>query len=88
MSNAEHAGSDRRVVMVGPTATGSKIFGEMEARRRARLAKLLEHLTDDEMAGFATGLRALRKARPTRRRRSCLGSADASSGADGNGNEA
>ena len=83
-----HGGSDRRVVMVGPTATGSKIFGEMEARRRARLAKLLEHLTDDEMAGFATGLRALRKARTDDAAAAVLtSSADATSGADGNGTE-
>jgi DNA-binding MarR family transcriptional regulator len=83
-----HGGSDRRVVMVGPTATGSRIFGEMEARRRARLAKLLEHLTDDEMAGFATGLRALRKARTDDAAAAVLtSSADATSGAGGNGNE-
>ena len=65
-----HAGSDRRVVMVGPTATGSKIFGEMEARRRARLGKLLEHLTDDELAGFATGLGHSARRVPTMPRRS------------------
>ena len=83
-----HGGGDRRVVMVGPTATGSKIFGEMEARRRARLAKLLEHLTDDEMAGFATGLRALRKARTDDAAAAVLtSSTDSTSGADGNGTE-
>lgn len=81
-----HAGSDRRVVMVGPTATGSKIFGEMEARRRARLAKLLGHLTDDEMAGFATGLRALRKARSDDAAADLTSGADAPGGANGNGN--
>ena len=54
---------DRRVVMVHPTANGAGIFRAMEARRRGRLAKLLDHLTDEEMTGFVVGLRALRAAR-------------------------
>jgi len=58
-----HGGDDRRVVMVHPTAKGAKIFREMDARRRGRLAELLKALSDEEMAGFLVGLRALRKAR-------------------------
>jgi DNA-binding MarR family transcriptional regulator len=58
-----HGGPDRRVVMVHPTAKGGGIFRALEVRRRSRLAKLLEHLTEDEMAGFIVGLRALRQAR-------------------------
>ncbi len=56
---------DRRVVMVHPTTKGAGIFRAMEARRRGRLAKLLDHLTDEEMTGFVVGLRALRAARTT-----------------------
>ena len=58
-----HTDGDRRVVMVSPTAKGSGLFRAIEARRRGRLSKLLDHLTDEEMVGFIAGLRALRQAR-------------------------
>jgi DNA-binding MarR family transcriptional regulator len=58
-----HTNDDRRVVMVSPTAKGSGLFRAIEARRRSRLSKLLDHLTDEEMVGFVVGLRALRQAR-------------------------
>lgn len=54
---------DRRVVLVHLTAAGSQIFQSLEEHRRGRLAKLLEQLSDDEMAGFLVGLRALHVAR-------------------------
>ena len=56
---------DRRVVMVHPTAKGAGIFRAIEVRRRSRLEKLLDQLTDEELTGFVIGLRALRQARST-----------------------
>src|SRR4029077_7228585 len=43
---------DRRVVMVSLTPTGSVVFGDMRAKRRDRLAALIERLSDAERAGF------------------------------------
>ena len=54
---------DRRVVLVHPTAAGTRIFQSLEDHRRGRLAELLEQLSEDEMAGFLLGLRALHAAR-------------------------
>ncbi len=54
---------DRRVVLVHLTAAGSQIFQSLEEHRRGRLVKLLEQLSDDEMAGLLLGLRALHAAR-------------------------
>jgi len=54
---------DRRVVMVHTTAKGAGIFRAIEVRRRGRLAKLLDQLTEEELSGFVIGLRALRRAR-------------------------
>ena len=56
---------DRRVVLVYPAAGGRTVFGEIDARRRKGLAKLLEHLTDDDLRGLLQGHRALRTARAT-----------------------
>jgi DNA-binding MarR family transcriptional regulator len=54
---------DRRVVLVHPAAGGRTVFGEIDARRRKGLAKLLEALTDDDLRGLLQGHRALRAAR-------------------------
>lgn len=54
---------DRRVVLVYPAAGGRTVFGEIDARRRKGLAKLLEHLTDEDLRGLLQGHRALRAAR-------------------------
>jgi DNA-binding MarR family transcriptional regulator len=54
---------DRRVVLVYPAKGGQSVFGEIDARRRKGLAKLLEHLTDDDLRGLLNGHRALRVAR-------------------------
>ena len=58
-----HDADDRRVVLVHLTPAGTRIFQALEEHHRERLAKLLEHLSDDEMAGFLVGLRALQAAR-------------------------
>ncbi len=61
-----HGEDDRRVVLVHPTEAGEDLFRGIEQRRRAGLARLLEKLSDEEMAGFLAGLRALRAARAER----------------------
>ena len=58
-----HGGKDRRVVLVYPTEVGRDVFREIDRRRREGLTKILERLSDDELAGLLTGHRALRKAR-------------------------
>jgi len=58
-----HDLDDRRVVLVHPAPGGATVFGEIDARRRKGLAKLLEHLSDDELEGLLRGHRALRAAR-------------------------
>ena len=54
-----HDEADRRVVLVEITEGGAKVSQVMESFRRKRLAKLLDGLTDDELASFLLGLRAL-----------------------------
>lgn len=54
---------DRRVVRVALTDTGRRLIDGVAAERRGRLAMLLGDLTDDELAGFLLGARALRRAR-------------------------
>jgi len=54
---------DRRVVLVHPAAGGRSLFGEIDTRRREGLVRLLEHLSDAELAGLLDGHRALRAAR-------------------------
>ncbi len=58
-----HQADDRRVVLVFPMDAGVAVFREMDARRRSGLALLLRELSDEELAGFLGGLRALRRAR-------------------------
>jgi DNA-binding MarR family transcriptional regulator len=58
-----HGTEDRRVVLVHPAAGARAVFGEIDARRRAGLARLLERLSDDELDGLLRGHRALRAAR-------------------------
>ena len=58
-----HDETDRRVVVVHPAEGAKKLFGDVDDRRRAGLAKLLEQLDDDELAGLLQGHQALRKAR-------------------------
>jgi DNA-binding MarR family transcriptional regulator len=58
-----HDEVDRRVVVVHPADGAKKLFGDIDDRRRAGLAKLLDQLSNDELAGLLQGHRALRKAR-------------------------
>ncbi len=57
-----HDASDRRVVMVGLTSTGKRMFRVIEQRRRAHLRKILGQLSEDELAAFLIGLRAVKAA--------------------------
>ena len=54
--------ADRRVVLVALTDEGEEIFREHRARRRERVTRVVDHLTDPEAAGLLAGLRALRNA--------------------------
>lgn len=58
-----HAADDRRVVLVDLADAGRQVFRDLEAQRRLHLGRLLEELSEDELAGFLGGLRALRAAR-------------------------
>jgi DNA-binding MarR family transcriptional regulator len=59
----QHDVEDRRVVLVQPTDAGRAVFTAIGETRRVGLAKMLEHLTDDEVEGLLKGHRALRKVR-------------------------
>jgi DNA-binding MarR family transcriptional regulator len=58
-----HDETDRRIVSVHPTRLGAEVFLRLRRHRRDKLKKLLGHLSDEELAGFLTGLRAIRRAR-------------------------
>jgi DNA-binding MarR family transcriptional regulator len=58
-----HAEDDRRVVLVEVTSAGTKVARVMEKHRNQRLRTLLDGLTDEELASFLIGLRALAAAR-------------------------
>ena len=58
-----HSDTDRRVVLVHPTDTGTAVFREMTEHRQVRLGQLLDRLADHELASLLVGLRAMRKAR-------------------------
>ena len=54
---------DRRVVRVALTEEGRRLIAGMTAERRDHLAAMLDSLTDEELAGFLLGSRAMRRAR-------------------------
>ena len=54
---------DRRVILVHPTDKGNAVFRDMAKERRKHLAALLDRMTDAELEGFLTGLRAMRRVR-------------------------
>ena len=58
-----HSETDRRIVEVHLTTSGSTIFSAMDAERRARLERLVGLMGDEDLAALLTGLRALRAAR-------------------------
>jgi MarR family 2-MHQ and catechol resistance regulon transcriptional repressor len=57
-----HDASDRRVVMVYPTDTGSQLFREMDTHRHDFLVRVFAELTDEELAACLTGMRAVQAA--------------------------
>ena len=59
----QHTDADRRVVSVHRTPRGDEVFDRLRRHRRDKLKKLLAQLSDDELAAFLTGLRAIRRAR-------------------------
>ena len=54
---------DRRVVKVAISDEGRRLIAGMAAERREHLAQVLDELTDDELAAFLVGARAMRRAR-------------------------
>ncbi len=58
-----HDADDRRVVMVHPAQGSADLFQSLQEQRRTALSTLVAQLTQDELSGFLTGLRALRAAR-------------------------
>ena len=54
---------DRRVVLVHPTAGGAAVFRDLAAARAEHLRAALDGMTDEELRGFALGLRGLQRAR-------------------------
>jgi hypothetical protein len=54
---------DRRVVLVQPTVAGLAVFSDLDTHRRAGVARLLERMTDAELAALLKGLRAMSAAR-------------------------
>ena len=58
-----HSETDRRVVEVHLTQSGSTIFSAIGAERRQRLERLVGLMADDDLAALLTGLRAFRAAR-------------------------
>ena len=58
-----HDETDRRIVSVHPTRLGAEVFLRLRRHRREKLKRLLGNLSDEELAGFLIGLRAMRKAR-------------------------
>ena len=58
-----HDGIDRRVVLVHTTDAGRDVFLAIDRRRRAGLTKILERLTEEDLAALLQGHRALRAAR-------------------------
>jgi DNA-binding MarR family transcriptional regulator len=57
---------DRRVVRVALTEQGRGLVSGMAAERRDHMAAILDDLTDEELAAFLTGARAMRRARERR----------------------
>lgn len=59
----ERGAEDRRVIRVALSDQGRELIAGTAAERRDHLARMLDLLTDDEIAGFLVGARALRRIR-------------------------
>ena len=55
--------TDRRVILVHPTAAGEAVFTDLAKHRREGLVRLLAQLTDAELAASLIGFRAMKRAR-------------------------
>lgn len=53
---------DRRVLLLRTTARGEELIGDLRHRRRERMVELFGHLSDEEAATVAQGLKFLVKA--------------------------
>ena len=58
-----HGTGDRRQVLVHATDAGARVFRDIGAHRRAALSAVLAELTEEELAGLLTGMRAIHAAR-------------------------
>jgi len=56
-------GEDRRVVKVALTDAGRAMVNSLAADRREKLTLVIDELTDEELAGFLLGARAMRRGR-------------------------
>jgi DNA-binding MarR family transcriptional regulator len=54
---------DRRVVLVHPTDAGAAVFRTIAEQRRQALIPVLDRMTDEELASFLVGLRAMHRVR-------------------------
>ena len=63
MVQRHHDTGDRRVVLVRQTDAGAAVFVELDSMRREGIRQILTQLTEDELAGFLVGYRALHAAR-------------------------
>lgn len=62
IAQRRHSTDDRRLVLVDLTERGRTALAALDDARRRRLARLVAELTDEELAGFLAGVRALRAA--------------------------
>jgi len=76
-----HDQEDRRMVVVHSTGRGDAVFERIAEHRRRRLAKVLDHLTDDELHAFLVGIRAMHAAR------AAMGPDEEGAGDDGTADE-
>ncbi len=60
-----HAAKDRRVVLVEATERGLKVVRAVGDHRRARFARLLEYLTEEQLAALLVAFGAMRTAAET-----------------------
>jgi DNA-binding MarR family transcriptional regulator len=58
-----HGTTDRRMVLVHPTDTGSQVFTNIAAHRQHFLARVFHELSEDEVFALLTGMRAMHAAR-------------------------
>jgi DNA-binding MarR family transcriptional regulator len=55
--------ADRRIIRVAVTDEGHRLVEGMAAQRRDHLARMLDEMTDEELAAYLVGVRAMRRIR-------------------------